>query len=510
MIALCAVADANAQTIESLVMPGEVIRGHAEYEAECAACHKRFDREAQRSLCLNCHEVIADDVSSSTGFHGRAPEIGDVQCATCHTDHEGRGADILGLDEDGFEHTFTDFELLGKHVETACTDCHAPGKKRREAPAECIACHVENEPHEGFLGEVCADCHSPLGWEEVTFDHDTTDFPLVGKHREAECTGCHEDKTHQNTPTLCFACHADDDNHEGRSGEQCGNCHSPTNWTDTKFDHKRDTDFPLLGKHALTECASCHSEDPFNDQLDMACVSCHLEDDHHEGNNGNDCGRCHVNDSWTETIFDHAIDTGFILRGKHAEAECKQCHLKPVNEEKPGTACATCHLDDEVHDGTQGDVCESCHTETVWTEAPFFDHSLTRFPLLGEHANQECDQCHESQVFVNAEPGCSNCHADTAVPHDDKFGTDCAGCHNPVAWDLWLFDHNAQTNFKLEGAHVDVRCGDCHRSSLQSMQRISGKCRDCHRPDDRHDGEFGFDCGRCHTVHSFKELRSLQ
>jgi hypothetical protein len=79
-----------------------------------------------------------------------------------------------------------------------------------------------------------------------------------------------------------------------------------------------------------------------------------------------------------------------------------------------------------------------------------------------------------------------------------------------VAWDLWLFDHNAQANFKLDGAHVDVRCGDCHRSSLQSMQRISGRCRDCHRPDDRHDGEFGFDCGRCHTVYSFKELRSLQ
>lgn len=508
LIAICAVAE--AQTVESLVMPGDVIRGHAEYEHDCAVCHKRFDRGAQRSLCLDCHEDIAADVDGAAGLHGRSPDVADVQCATCHTDHEGRGADILGLDESSFDHVFTDFELLGKHLETACADCHVPDRKRREAPGSCIDCHRDKDPHEGFLGEACADCHSPQGWEDVSFDHDTTDFPLVGKHREAECGGCHEDKTHQNTPTDCFACHAEDDHHEGRSGAACGDCHNPTSWTDTSFDHKRDTDFPLLGKHALTECASCHSEDPFSDELDMACASCHLEDDHHEGNNGTDCGKCHGNESWTETKFDHGLDTGFFLRGKHAEAECKQCHVKPITETKPGTACATCHLDDEVHGGKQGEVCEDCHTETTWTEAPWFDHSLTDFPLLGEHENQECEQCHETKVFTDAEPVCSQCHEETEPPHGDNFGDGCAGCHNPVAWDLWLFDHDTQTTFRLDGAHVDVACTNCHRSSLQSMQRIGGRCGDCHRPDDQHDGEFGADCGRCHTARSFKELRSLQ
>ena len=37
----------RAASIESLVMPGEVIEGHAKYEEECKNCHKRFDKGAQ-------------------------------------------------------------------------------------------------------------------------------------------------------------------------------------------------------------------------------------------------------------------------------------------------------------------------------------------------------------------------------------------------------------------------------------------------------------------------------
>jgi hypothetical protein len=42
------------------------------------------------------------------------------------------------------------------------------------------------------------------------------------------------------------------------------------------------------------------------------------------------------------------------------------------------------------------------------------------------------------------------------------------------------------------------------------MMSISSRCRDCHRADDIHDGEFGSDCGRCHTADSFTEVTSLQ
>ena len=499
----------GAQTIESLVMPGQVIAGHAEVEAECAACHKRFDRGAQNGLCLDCHEDVAADVDGEAGFHGKSDDVAGGQCASCHTDHEGRNADILGLDEASFDHELTDFELLGKHLDTECGSCHEPAAKRRDAPGSCIDCHREDEPHEGNLGAECGDCHNPRGWADTMFDHDSTGFALLGKHRDAACLDCHEDQTHQNTPTTCFGCHADDDAHDGRSGQQCENCHNPSDWQDTSFNHARDTEFPLDGRHAELSCNDCHSEDPFDDVMDMACVACHLEDDNHDGHNGTDCANCHVTEAWSDIVFDHNAHTDFALHGTHTTTACNDCHVDPIFETSPDNECSGCHRDDEVHEGQLGDRCNACHDETAWKDAPFFDHDLSSFPLLGAHDIAECDACHQTQAFHDTDSRCVGCHLEDDS-HDGAFERQCESCHNPVAWDLWLFDHNTQTDFFLEGAHADVACNDCHRSSLDSMRKRGAYCADCHRSDDIHDGEFGVNCGRCHSDSSFKEVRSLQ
>jgi hypothetical protein len=42
------------------------------------------------------------------------------------------------------------------------------------------------------------------------------------------------------------------------------------------------------------------------------------------------------------------------------------------------------------------------------------------------------------------------------------------------------------------------------------MRKTGDRCADCHLSDDVHDGEFGPDCGRCHSDSSFQEVRSLQ
>jgi hypothetical protein len=508
MLACFTSQTAAAQTIESLVMPGEVIQGHADIETECASCHKRFDRSAQSGLCLDCHEDVANDTNAGIGFHGRSTEVADSACATCHTDHAGRSADILGLDEATFDHALTDFELLGKHLDVACADCHEPGGKRRNAPGECSDCHSDDDVHEGNLGTKCGDCHNPSDWTDSTFDHDATDFPLVGKHRDVECRDCHDDQAHQDTPTACFACHRDDDVHEGRTGQECENCHNPTDWNDSSFNHTRDTDFELLFKHAELACGDCHSDDPFEDEMDMACSSCHLEDDEHDGHRGDQCDTCHASNAWPEPFFDHDTDTDYKLLGGHREVACIDCHVEPVFEVELLTSCDSCHLDDDPHEGTLGTQCSDCHNETVWTDAPFFDHDLVSFPLLGEHANSECDSCHETQHFADTSSKCVNCHRDDDS-HKGLFEENCESCHNPVAWDLWLFDHNVRTNFLLDGAHLDVACNECHRGSFASMRKTGGRCADCHRSDDIHDGEFGADCGRCHGDSSFKEVRSL-
>jgi len=432
---------ANAQNMESLISPGELVTSHAEVDSECSSCHKLFSRSQQNNLCIECHEDVGEDIGSRTGHHGKFADARTNECAACHTDHEGRGADIVGLNESTFDHFFTDFELLGKHLDAFCVDCHKPSDKHRDAPGTCIDCHQEVDVHKDSLGSACADCHNPTDWEDAEFDHDATDYPLIGHHIETDCLDCHEDPTYLGAPTDCFACHKADDAHDGRSGNECGNCHSPIDWDDTIFDHGRDTQFPLEGSHGELTCNDCHSEDPFTDEMDRACLAC--------------------------------------------------------------------HLDDDVHEGEQGEQCQDCHNEASWEEAPYFAHDLTRFPLLGEHDNIECESCHETQVFADTASDCIACHSEDDA-HDGRFVENCGSCHNPVAWDLWLFDHNTQSDFPLSGAHLDVACNDCHRSSLTAMRNMGDSCGGCHRSDDVHDREFGLDCGRCHSDSSFKDVRSLQ
>mgnify|MGYP001817084254 FL=1 len=497
---------ADAQ-IETLVMPGDVIEGHADIESECGNCHEAFERSKQRALCLDCHDEINADIDAKTGFHGRDRSAKRRACANCHTDHEGREADIVGLVESEFDHDITDFHLAGKHREAQCNDCHEPEKKHREAPSDCLACHQPDNVHGETMGTQCGDCHSPSGWLDVEFDHDTTGFSLIGHHLDAECTACHADQTFRDTRTTCYGCHAEDDAHDGRSGQECGNCHSPTGWGDTSFDHARDTRFSLSGSHADLACGDCHSEDPFSDQLNAACSGCHLEDDNHAGHFGDACDTCHISTTWSTVQFDHNTDTGHTLNGAHEPLECSACHVDPVFEVALQGDCMSCH--DDVHGGTQGTQCLDCHNEHSWQEDVFFDHDLTRFPLLGTHSNQECDACHDSHVFRDAPTDCIDCHSDDD-PHADRFDDNCALCHNPVDWAEWRFDHNTQTDFVLEGAHSGVNCESCHRQSMGTHSRLGSRCADCHRSDDIHDGEFGFDCGRCHSADSFRDVRSIQ
>jgi uncharacterized paraquat-inducible protein A len=87
----------NAESLESLLMPGEVIKGHAKYEQECTQCHDTSDKDKQGQLCVQCHahENILDDLSKKTGFHGRLPKSSQTDCKHCHTEHIGRNANII-------------------------------------------------------------------------------------------------------------------------------------------------------------------------------------------------------------------------------------------------------------------------------------------------------------------------------------------------------------------------------------------------------------------------------
>jgi hypothetical protein len=491
-----------AVDVERFLMPGPLIQGHAKFEAECARCHEAFRKGVQRTLCLNCHKDIAADVAAARGFHGRSKDVKEAECKRCHTDHKGRGVDIVRLDREIFDHAITDFPLEGAHKKVACTQCHAAKAKYRDAPSTCIGCHKAHDRHRGRLGEACADCHGQQTWRNARFNHDATKFPLKGKHREVPCASCHPGERYKNTPTECFSCHRLNDVHGGRYGNKCGTCHVPDAWKRIVFDHDKTT-FPLQGKHQKVRCETCHTNRLYETKLGTACYGCHKNDDEHKGRYGQKCETCHVPEAWKRAVFDHD-KTKFPLRGKHQKVRCDTCHRGSLYQAKLGTTCHGCHAPDDVHRGQLGTRCERCHNENGWRAKVFFDHDLTRFPLIGLHAVVPCEQCHPTAAYKNTPLDCFSCHR-RHDKHERRLGTRCALCHNPNGWALWRFDHDTQTKFVLDGAHRGLACQACHQKPVETDVRVSTRCVACHQADDVHRGGFGPRCEQCHTTRSFRE-----
>jgi len=516
--------------VTELVMPGPLIEGHARIESDCNKCHSLLANRQQRDLCLNCHKLVAADIGAKRGFHGRNSAVGEKECRDCHTDHEGRKADILLLDEETFDHLNTDFVLQGAHQKVACHKCHTPElvkaelresqklteaalNKHRNAPDRCFDCHQKTEPHNGALGKDCQNCHRADGWSQVTFKHETTKFKLEGAHKEVACNQCHPNQRWQEVPQDCFSCHRLNDHHAGRYGEKCGDCHSPQSarqdskgkqqsaWKTTVFDHGR-TGFPLLDKHSKVACELCHTSSLQEQKLSKTCVSCHQADAPHRGRFGEKCHDCHQPTAWKKATYDHT-QTKFPLQGKHAEVDCYKCHTGPAEGQDLQLDCYSCHQLDDPHNGQQGEDCASCHSPDGWQEEVLFDHDLSKFPLIGMHAVVPCEACHVESSFQDTKSDCVACHQKDDE-HQQKLGQDCARCHNPNGWNLWLFDHNTQSKFKLDGKHASLSCLACHNTPKKKLG-TDKSCVSCHKKDEPHDGAFGRNCERCHTTIGFDQ-----
>ncbi len=512
LLNLCAMlANADDMNFKTLLMPGKLIEAHAKLENDCGKCHASFAKQAQDQLCVQCHDVIAADIANQRGFHGKLEHQTALTCKQCHTDHKGRGADILGLDRDTFNHAGTDFKLEGKHADLACASCHEQGKKYRVASSACYSCHRADDRHRGALGKQCETCHSPSAWKQTRFDHNKTQFALKGGHQQAACGACHPGERYKSTPQTCVACHAMNDVHRGANGEKCQQCHNESSWKKSTFDHARDGHFALNGVHATTSCNRCHREGNFEVKLKTECVACHRTDDVHKGKNGERCDSCHNEAAWSKQKFDHNTATKFMLRGKHSDVACNACHRGNVHDALPNT-CNGCHRLDDVHKGQQGERCESCHSETGWKNKVAFDHAKTQFPLAGLHAVVPCEGCHVSAAFKGTSTRCIACHKKDDK-HTGTFGDTCDSCHTVKGWKRVQFDH-AKTQFPLSGAHAKVQCTDCHREPADKVSvekvKVARDCFSCHAADDEHDGRFGRACERCHNTTDFKTVSFKQ
>lgn len=497
-------AGAQELTIKQrMLMPGPVIQGHAEFEAKCDSCHVEFEKGGLTKQCLDCHDEIREDRTTKKGFHGQSPQASTKTCNTCHTDHIGRDADIVGMQIDAFDHNWTRFPLKGKHQPLACKNCHEPGSKFRDAVPQCVNCHKEDDFHRGALGTECESCHTPEGWQNrLSFDHSTTNFPLFGAHTKVACSGCHAGQNYDFEDTNCVSCHKAADIHAGKNGKQCDTCHSVNGWDKLIFDHSK-TQFPLQFKHAQLPCRACHQHGVVLEDNPLNCGGCHKNDDVHLGRNGDQCETCHQVSGWKKVIFDHAKETQFPLTGEHTRLACTQCHTGALTDPMPRD-CAVCHAVDDPHKTEEMAICATCHTTNGWNIISRFDHHFTQFPLVGMHQVVACEHCHIGNQFVGTGTDCANCHK-ANDHHKGALGDQCQTCHNPNAWNLWSFDHFQHTGYELLGSHADVACDACHAPGTDP-QNTPNVCGRCHERQDIHNGGFGSNCGKCHSQNKFFEL----
>lgn len=414
----------------------------------------------------------------------------------------------------GFEKLLSPGPLSKAHekYEGECEQCHDKKAKNKEKGL-CLQCHediaADLDKNLGFHGKnsgviqgECRACHSEhkglsatiIQWTPQSFDHKITDFPLHGAHQTLACDQCHSnEQKFRDAPHECYSCHEKDDIHQGHQGKECDSCHSTVNWRETKFDHDT-TDFPLHGAHQKVPCNQCHRSS-VHSEVESTCNACHAIDDRHQGSMGSDCRSCHNSNSWKESSFNHNTDTQFKLRGGHEGISCESCHSVGSDPTKTETQCISCHRNDDVHFGSNGQDCLQCHNTFSWKQNQF-DHSKTKFPLHGAHTNVRCESCHKGDVnkpIKNTE--CGACHQFDDV-HKNSLGDHCDQCHNDNSWNQdILFDHDV-SHFPLLGMHATTACESCHEDFV--FKGVSQNCVQCHELDNPHEKNLGTQCNLCH------------
>lgn len=457
--------------------PGDLSEPHKQLEGikNCTQCHS-VGSKIQENKCLSCHKELNKQIQSKKGFHVSS-QVKGKSCISCHSEHHGRKFDAIHMDEKKFDHKLTGFTLEEAHAKVSCRECHtaknisnASLKKNKKTylglSTQCLSCHEDY--HQKTLSSSCLECHSMKTFKTAPkFNHNTqSKFALKGAHVKVSCVDCH------------------------------------------KITTKNDKKFQIFKGMPFSKCVDCH-KDP------------------HENKFGNNCTKCHNENSWksikSQDKFDHN-QTGYPLEGKHVGVDCKKCHTEGYSKNLAYGKCYDCHKD--YHEGefklSNGQIkdCKECHELSqnfTFSNYDLTQHQQSTYPLTGSHEATSCISCHKPNAdkrwqFKFTDKTCVSCHKNIHEDYlDGRFypKNSCEKCHNTNLWTEVTFDHKT-TEFELEGQHNEVSCRECHFEKtkdvkgnwVQKFKLPNLECTQCH--DDVHETQFikegRNDCKRCHSI----------
>ncbi|MHB1686533.1 MAG: cytochrome c3 family protein [Ignavibacteriaceae bacterium] len=304
----------------------------------CTPCHQDVHKGTFGSDCVRCHNVESFKVMNKNSFdhsktkfplegahenvkcsgcHGTnllsKPKF--AKCTDCHKDYHFGEFTVNNVvrdckdchSVDSFkitlyttkDHNKIKFQLTGAHLAVPCQSCHYKDNVKawhfRNIGLKCFECHENihgTELTKKFMPDNnCTSCHVTDDWRKISFDHDRTNFKLLGKHKSITCVKCHAQKEESgkvvykfvSLQSNCITCHRDIHFGQFNAGNNsvCENCHGFDNWKPVKFDHEK-TGFPLKGAHEKVPCSGCHKEVNVNGNLfikykmeEFKCASCH-------------------------------------------------------------------------------------------------------------------------------------------------------------------------------------------------------------------------------------------
>ena len=181
----------------------------------CFSCH--VDEASERwtfvnvgNECVDCH----NDVHSGLLDESYYPQ---QDCSSCHSKENWKQVT--------FDHDRTNWPLSGKHLQIDCRECHFEfdtnnsliSQQFSNLETSCASCHDNIHGDQFAVNGItdCNRCHVTTSWTPEKFDHDTTSFPLEGRHLTVSCNACHQIQDERGmskivyklNTTQCIDCH---------------------------------------------------------------------------------------------------------------------------------------------------------------------------------------------------------------------------------------------------------------------------------------------------------------
>lgn len=365
-----------------------------EQEANCAACHHKFDEQAKKLVpapgeegsCSYCHkeEATADVKSIRSASH--------IACLNCHVNVAAQKADTGPL---------------------TCQGCHSVDMQAKIKVAKDVPRLKRKQPDAVLL--TVADAKA------LSVDNKGLMQPVAFNHKAHElandnCRACH----HESLTSCAAECHT-------VSGDKKGGF--------VKLEqamHKPDAKSSCVGCHnerkAAKDCAGCHSQIPEGRTSEASCASCHAEGAKLEGTaqiktmskeDKAAMAAAMIEARKAPGIYDisklpeKVVISDLVDRYEGAEfphrkivetmaAKVAKSELASAFHTSKGTFCQGCHHNSPASENPPR--CASCHGKN-------FDAKSNARPGLKAAFHQQCIGCHTAMELEKpAATACADCH----------------------------------------------------------------------------------------------------